>query len=143
MLWGGFFCVIIALVMPWLGSSKTQGKAMVDYMSYPEAILYILLVFGFMMVCFYFMLFPKIKKDIRENLKVIWKTTITDKGKRKYSSKNARRAGYFVIIVQESPFRSKDIVVTASEYQNYLVDDSVTIEYTPHSKKMMNMYKSS
>jgi hypothetical protein len=39
---GGIVAVIIALILPWLGSSKTHGKPMVYFMSYQEAVLYIL-----------------------------------------------------------------------------------------------------
>ena len=128
--------------MPWLGSSKTHGKAMVDYMSFPAATLSILAVFGFIMLCYYLMWIPKVKKDIRENVKMIWKTSVMDKGKRKYRvGRSSRIVENLVIVVKESPLLQKDIVVTGIEYQQYQENDNVVIEYAPHSKKMLNLYK--
>ncbi len=142
MLWTSGFAIVIALIMPWLGSSKTHGKAMVDYMNYPAAVLSILAVFAFIMLFYYLMWIPKVKRDIKENVKIIWKTVVSDKGRRKYKAgRSSRVVDHFVIIVKETPFRSKDLVITSSENQRYQINDPVTIEYAPHSKKMLNMYK--
>jgi len=140
LIWGVIFSSIIALVMPWLGSSKTHGKAMVDYMSYPAAVISILAVLGFIMLFYYLMTIPKLKRDLKENIKYILKTVITGKGKRMFRKTGKRE--YYVIVVQESPFISKEIVVTSSEYNLYGVHDNISISYAPHSKKMLSLIPS-
>jgi hypothetical protein len=134
---GAIVVLIIAFVFPWLGSSKTHGKAMVNYMPYPEAIASILFVGGLIMAAAWFLYVPKIKKDLEERIKIVYQTQVKDK--EWFRRRSAR--GWF-IYPAEMPFSpGKKIYVTKNEYDNVNVGDEIEISFFPNSKKIIKVIK--
>ena len=131
---GGIVAVIIALILPWLGSSKTHGKPMVYFMSYQEAVLYILLVIGFIFFSYYFMTIPKIKRDLGEKIKLVLKSTITKKETVVY-----RKIKGAYILLNSAPGAVKRVAVTPLEYGLYKEKDEVMVEYFKNSKKIIKV----
>lgn len=134
---GTIVVLIIAFVFPWLGSSKTHGKAMVDYMPYQEAVISILLVAGFIMAVSWFLIVPKLKRDLEERTKIVYRTQVKDK--EWFRRRSAR--GWFVYPA-EMPFSpGKKIYVTKNEYDNLNQGDDVEISFFPNSKKIIKVIK--
>lgn len=134
LLTGGIIAAIIALILPWLGSSKTHGKPMVYFMSYQEAVLYILLIMGFILFSYYFMTVPKIKRDLAEKIKLVLKTTIAKKETVVY-----RRVKGAYITLNSAPGMVHRVALTPAEFEDFKEKDEVIVEYFKNSKKIIKV----
>jgi len=136
MVYGFIASLIFAMVMPWLGSSKTHGRPMVDFMSYPAAILSIMAVLGFIILSYYLWNMPKINKDLKEKTKVVQTTTITGKDTQVY-----KKLKGLYLSLGNMPLQLKRVAATYEEFADYKENDVVTVEYFPNSKKVIKFYK--
>lgn len=133
---GAVFILVIALVMPWLGSSRTHGKAMVDYMPYPLAVLYIILVFTPVLIVTWFLVVPKLKRDLAKGVKVVYQSCIKKKEEYQYRKLKNRS-----IILNDMPAGVKHIFVTPKEFTEFTENDEVKVEYFPNTKKIIRITK--
>lgn len=132
---GAVFILIVAFVMPWLGSSKTHGKAMINYMPYWEAVISIIVVMGLVITAAWLLTIPKIKKDLKDRIKISYRTPVKKKDTFKYKSAK----GWF-IIPAEIPFSSaKKIYVTKNEFDDLNERDEIEISFFPNSKKIIKV----
>jgi len=131
---GAISAGLIALILPWLGSSKTHGKPMVYFMSYQDAVLYIFLIMGFLLFSYYFMTVPKINRDLGEKIKLVLKTTIAKKETVVY-----RRIKGAYILLNSAPGMIKRVAVTPLEYGLFKEKDDVIVEYFKNTKKIIKV----
>ncbi len=130
----GAVAVIIALILPFLGSSKTHGRPMIEFMSYREAALFIILVLGLIFFWYYFTTIPNIKRDLGEKIKLVLKTTIAKKEALVYK----RIKGAYILL--NSPAGTiKRVAVTPLEFSLFREKDDVIVEYFKNSKKIIKV----
>lgn len=126
--------LLIAFIVPLLGSSKTHGKAIVDYMPYYKAVVSIILVLSIIPVFYWFTSAPKVLKDLREKIKLLAHTKITKKEIYRFKK---IKGNYIKLELAE--FSSKGIAVTPLEFEELKEGDAVIIEFFPHSKKVIRL----
>jgi hypothetical protein len=137
--------VIAAALLPWPGSARTHGKAMVDTMSYPAAFVSIAAVGSFIVWFYFFRTVWKIKKDLRLKVKVISPGCV----KKKYDKLTKRTGKYnfkevpgtYVDIAGPAAF--KYIELTHEEFSGINEGDSVEVSFFPNSKKIIRIRKNS
>jgi hypothetical protein len=137
--------VIAAALLPWLGSARTHGKAMVDTMSYAAAFFSIAAVGSFIVWFYFFRTVWKIKKDLRLMVKVISPGRV----KKKYDKLTKRTGkhsfkevpGTYVDI--EGPAAFKYIELTHEEFAGINEGDTVEVSFFPNSKKIIRIRKKS
>ena len=137
--------IVAAALLPWLGSARTHGKAMVDTMSYPAAFVSIVAVGSFIVWFYFFRTVWKIKKDIRLRVKVINPGRV----KKKYDKLTKRTGKYnfkevpgtYVDI--DGPAAFKYIELTHEEFNSINEGDAVEVSFFPNSKKIIRILKNS
>jgi hypothetical protein len=131
---GAGFAIVIAFVVPWLGASKTHGKAMVNYMSYPAAVICVSLVMALILAAYYFMTAPKIKKDLKEKTKLVLRAAIVKKESVVY-----RKIKGAYLILNSPPETIRRVAVTPLEFEEFKEKDNVVVEYFKNSKKIIKV----
>jgi hypothetical protein len=137
--------VIAAALLPWLGSARTHGKAMIDTMSYPAAFISIVAIGSFIVWFYFFRTVWKIKKDIRLRVKVISPGRV----KKKYDKLTKRTGKYsFKEVLEtyvdiEGPAAFKYIELTHEEFAGINEGDTIEVSYFPNSKKIIKIQKNS
>jgi hypothetical protein len=136
LIWAGITILVIASVLPWLGSSRTHGKAMVDYISFPGAFASIVVVLSLIPVFYYFTSAPKVKKDLAERIKVCFRSAVEKKELLVYKKTKGR-----FLVLNPMPPGVKYIPLTIAEFEIYNENDAVEVEFFPHSKKIIKVRK--
>lgn len=131
-----YIIIAIALIFPFLPSKYKPHNAMVDIMSYPMAIVYIIGVFAIVMAWNYYFLIHRVKKDITAGKKIILTSYISKQTESKYKG----RMSYF-ITVAGVPYSLARNLVSLNEYRKYKVNDRVVVEYGKYSNQLLNMRK--
>ncbi len=131
---GAVFAVFVAFIVPWFKASRTHGKAMVDYLSYPLAVAAVLLVLAIILAAYYYLTAPKIKKDLKEKTKLIFKAAIIKKESVVY-----RKIKGAYLMLDSPPGTIKRIAVTPLEFLEFKEKDNVVVEYFKNSKKIIKV----
>lgn len=128
--------IILSLLLPFLPPKYKGGKSMLDLMSYPEAVLGILAVFGIVFACAYYTLVYRLKQDVKEGKKILLSTRVVDKRKGKY-----RPGAYYYFTATGLPFLLRNIPLTAEQYNSLNAGDSVVIEYSKKTKTFLGFQR--
>lgn len=105
---------------------------MLDLMSYPEAAAGILFVFGIVLAWYYFFSIYRLKRDIREGVKINLQTKIVKK-----STLKRRSVKYFYITAQGLPSSLRNVPVDENEYNSFSEGDMVIIEYSKRTAEYL------
>ena len=131
----GIFVLVISFILPFLPPKHSGQKAMLDMMSYSQAVAGIVTVFGVVFLwSIYYMLYG-LHKDLKNKIKITVNTYVTSCGSSKYKGKQ-----YFYFSAAALPYRIGRIPITREEFSNLKKGDPVVVEYSKYGKKLLSRY---
>lgn len=132
----GIFVLVISVLLPLLPPKYHGSKAMLDIMSYPEAVMWIVILFAVVFLwSVYFMLYG-LHKDLKEKRKIVIDTSIDDVRCGKYRGRN-----YCYFSAAGLPYSIKRISITPDEFTGLTKGERVIIDYSKYGKKLLSWKK--
>ncbi len=128
----GIFVLVISFILPFLPPKYSGTKAMLDMMSYSQAVAGIVAVFGVVFLwSMYYMLYG-LYGDLKHKTKISVKTYVTSVESSKYKGKQ-----YFYFSAAGLPHRMGRIPIAKTEYDKIKKGDRVVVEYSKFGKRML------
>lgn len=128
----GMFVLVISIILPFLPPKYSGQKAMLDIMSYSQAVAGIVSVFAVVFLwAVYYMLYG-IYKDLKEKIKIVLTTVVVSVNNNKYKGRN-----YKTFSAAGMPYRLGRVNITENEADELKPGDPVVIEYSKYGKKLL------
>jgi len=132
----GIFVLVISFILPFLPPKYSGTKAMLDIMSYSQAVAGIVTVFGAVFLwSVYYMLYG-LHKDLKHKTKIAVKTYVTSMGSGKYKGKQ-----YFYFSAAGLPYRIGRIPLNKEVFADMKIGDPVIVEYSKSGKRFLSWIK--
>ncbi len=132
----GIFVLVLSVILPLLPPKYAGQKAMLDIMSYSEAVMWIVVIFAVVFLwSVYYMLYG-LHKDMKHKVKTIVKTVVTDVRSGKYKNRE-----YCYFSASGLPLSISKINISTEEMLSLKAGDTVTVEYSKYGKKLLGWEK--